>query len=325
MVSVLAEHILDQVEMRDAYCQALIAAARQNDRIVAINCDLCSSMGLKPFTAAFPERAVNVGIEEANGCSMAGGMSAAGMVPFFHTFAVFATRRVYDQIFMCCSYPRLNVKLIGGDAGVSGTSNGGTHMAFEDVGILRVMPEMTILEPCDAVQMKSLVRQMAETYGVQYMRWPRKNAVKIYEDGSEFIIGKAAILRRGKDVTILAYGMTVAEALKAADLLAVAGIEATVADMFTIKPIDEACIIECAKATGAIVTAENHQIIGGLGSAAAEVLGEHWPVPLERVGVRGEFGEVGQQEYLMERFGLTAPHIAAAARKAVARKPEGKS
>ena len=179
MVKVLDAHERDSVEMRTAYCDALMEMAAQNKAIVSINCDLCSSMGLKPFAKAFPERAINVGIQEANGCSMAGGMSAAGMVPFFHTFSIFATRRVYDQIFMCCAYPKLNVKIVGGDAGISATSNGGTHMPFEDIGIMRVMPDVTIMEPSDTVMMKSLVRQMAETYGVQYIRFTRKQPVKI--------------------------------------------------------------------------------------------------------------------------------------------------
>lgn len=320
MVRLAENHDVDTIEMREAYCNALIDAAKENDKIVVINCDLCSSMGLKPFAAACPTRSVNVGIQEANGCSMAGGMSAAGMIPFFNTFAIFASRRVYDQIFMCCAYPKLNVKIVGGDAGVTGTYNGGTHMAFEDVGILRVMPNVTILEPSDAVMMKKLVRLMADTYGVQYMRTPRKQMPKIYSPDSEFEIGKAVVLREGTDVTLIAYGVMVIESLKAADMLAAEGISARVVDMFTIKPIDEECILESAARTGCIVTAENHQRIGGLGSAVAEVLVENHPIPMERVGVQDVFGEVGTQDYLMERFQLTAPYIAQKAKKVVARK-----
>jgi len=320
MVKIATEHSIDTIEMRKVYCDTLIDLARENKKIVSIDCDLCSSMGLKAFAAEFPERAINVGIQEANGCSMAGGMSAAGMIPFFHTFAVFATRRVYDQIFMSCTYPKLNVKIIGGDAGISATYNGGTHMAFEDVGIMRVMPDVTIIEPSDAVMLKSVVRQMSETYGVQYMRIPRKQVPRIYEDGTEFKIGKGIIVREGRDVTIMAYGMMVIEAINAAELLAKDGISARVVDMFTIKPVDRECIIESAKKTGAIVTAENHQIIGGLGSAVAEVLCESLPVPVERIGVHDEFGEVGQVDYLKERFGLTAQCIAAKAKAAIMRK-----
>lgn len=320
MVKVLDTHELDTVEMRAAYCEALMEEAAKNKKIVAVHCDLCSSMGLNPFKNAYPDRSINVGIQEANGCSMAGGMSVAGMVPFFHTFSAFATRRVYDQIFMCCAYPKLNVKIVGGDAGVTATSNGGTHMPFEDIGIMRVMPNVTVMEPSDAVMLKSLVHQMAEIYGVQYIRFSRKQLPKIYESGSEFRIGKGVVVREGQDATIIACGLMICESLKAAEILAREGIYVRVVDMFTIKPIDRECIVESAKQTGAIVTAENHQVIGGLGSAVAEVLAETIPTPMERVGVQGVFGEVGSQDYLMERFGLTAPFIVEAVEKVVRRK-----
>ncbi|MBQ8881425.1 MAG: transketolase family protein [Oscillospiraceae bacterium] len=321
MVKILAHHERDTREMRAIYGQVLTEVAKENSKVVAINCDLCSSMGLKPFAQAFPDRAINVGIQEANGCSMAGGMAAAGMIPFFNTFSVFATRRVYDQIFMSAAYPKLNVKIIGGDAGVSATTNGGTHMPFEDMGIMRVMPGVTVLEPSDGVMLKDLIRQMADTYGVQYLRFCRKQTVNIYEEGSRFEIGKAVTVREGSDATIITCGILVAEALKAADTLAQEGIQVRVVDMFTLKPIDAACIRDCAQTTGAIVTAENHQLIGGLSSAVAEVLADsRIAVPFEKVGIRDTFGEVGDMDYLMERFQLTAPYIAEAVRKAVAAK-----
>ena len=321
MVKILEKHEKDSREMRAIYGEVLTEIARENEKVVAINCDLCSSMGLKPFAQAFPDRAINVGIQEANGCSMAGGMSAAGLIPFFNTFSVFATRRVYDQIFMCAAYPKLNVKIIGGDAGVSATSNGGTHMPFEDMGIMRVMPGVTVLEPSDGVMLKALIRQMADTYGVQYLRFCRKNTVNIYEEGSQFTIGKAVTVKEGADATIITCGILVAEALKAAQMLEQEGIRARVVDMFTLKPIDAECILKCAAETGAIVTAENHQLKGGLATAVSEVLAENAVgVALEKVGIRDEFGEVGDQDYLMERFKLTAPHIAETVRKAVAAK-----
>ncbi|MDR0841132.1 MAG: transketolase family protein [Christensenellaceae bacterium] len=307
-------------EMRGACCEALMEEAGKNDSIVVINCDLCGPMGLKLFEKQFPTRSINVGIAEANACSMAGGMSAAGMVPFFVTFAVFASRRVYDQVFMSCAYPGLNVKIIGGDSGVTSEYNGGTHMAFEDVGMLRIMPNITIMEPSDTVMMKALIREMTRTYGVQYLRTPRKKTPQIYEEGTAFEIGKGVVLREGSDVTLMAYGITVCEALKAADVLKEEGILARVVDMFTIKPLDKACVLESARRTGAIVTAENHQVTGGLGSAVAELLSETLPTPIERVGVQDEFGEVGTQAYLMERFSLTAASIVERAKLAVARK-----
>lgn len=321
MVKIRTTHEKDTREMRAIYSDALIKAAKKHDKLVAINCDLCSSMGLKPFAKEFPDRAINVGIQEANGCSMAGGMAAAGMLPFFNTFSVFASRRVYDQIFMCAAYPKLNVKIVGGDAGVTATSNGGTHMPFEDIGILRVMPGITIMEPSDGVMLDDLVQQMAETEGVQYLRFTRKQTAKIYEEGSHFEIGKAVTVREGKDATIITCGILVHEALKAAETLAAEGIDVRVIDMFTIKPIDAACILACAKETGAIVTAENHQLIGGLASAVAEVLADNAVgVPMEKIGIHDEFGEVGDQAYLMERFRLTSLYIAEAVKKAIARK-----
>lgn len=320
MVTLHSPRDMDTQEMRYAYCEALIEAGRRDARIVSVNCDLSSSCGTTGFTKEFPERSINVGIAEANGCGVAAGLSATGMIPFFHSFAVFSSRRIYDQIFQSCAYAGLNVKIIGCDAGISASYNGGTHMAFEDVGILRVMPHVTIVEPSDAVMMKSLVQQIAERYGVFYLRTPRKQVHRIYETGSEFEIGKAAVIREGKDVTILAAGMEVIEALEAAEALSKEGIEARVVDMFTIKPIDIDCVIDCAKNTGAIVTAENASVIGGLGSAVAEILAETIPVPLERVGVQDEFGEVGSQSYLKDRFGLTSPYIIQKVKKVLSRK-----
>lgn len=313
-------YMTDDVEMRAAYCGALIETAEHDPRILALNCDMSTSMGTNPFVKRFPERSFNLGIQEANACGMAAGLSAVGMVPFLHTFSVFLSRRIYDQIYLSCAYAGLNVKLIGGDAGVSAAQNGGTHMPLEDVGILRCIPGITILEAADACAIKALVPQMAAQYGVMYLRLPRRKVMRIYEDDAAFQVGKANILREGADVTIIASGMTVYESLLAADLLAAEGIRARVVDMFTIKPIDAACVIDSAQKTGAIVTAENHNFINGLGSAVAEVLVEHAPVPMERIGVRDEFGEVGPVPYLMERFELTAPFICEKAKKCIVRK-----
>ena len=320
MVKLRKEISVSSEEMRFAYCNALIAAAEKNPKIVSIDCDLSSSCGTKAFQKTYPQRAFNLGIQEQNACAMAGGLSATGLVPFFHTFAVFATRRVYDQIFLSCAYAGQNVKIVGCDAGVSAAFNGGTHMAFEDVGIMRVMPHVTIVEPSDPVMMRALVPQIAETYGVFYLRMPRKTVYQIYEEGSEFTIGKAEIIREGTDVTLIATGMEVVQALRAAEQLDKEGISARVVDLFTIKPIDADCIRRCAAETGAIVTCENENIIGGLGSAVAEVLVESKPVPMGRIGVADEFGEVGPQSYLEERFKLTAPFIVEKAKEVIARK-----
>ncbi|MFV0363099.1 MAG: transketolase family protein [Suipraeoptans sp.] len=307
-------------EMRAAYCNALIDEAEKNEKIISLDCDLSNSCGTTGFINKFPERAFNLGIQEQNACAMAGGLSRTGMVPFLHTFAVFATRRIYDQIFMSCAYAGQNVKIVGCDSGVSAAFNGGTHMAFEDVGIMRVMPHVTIVEPSDPTMMRSIVRQVAETKGVFYLRMPRKTVYDLYDPKSEFIVGKAEIIREGSDATIIATGIEVRHALEAAEMLTLEGISARVVDMFTVKPIDAQCIKKCAAETGAIVTCENESVIGGLGSAVAEVLVESEPVPMERIGVCDEFGEVGPQNYLEERFGLTAPFIVEKVKKVIGRK-----
>jgi transketolase len=311
---------IDKTEMRNAYCEALIDAAKVDERIVTIDCDLSNSMGTRKFINTYPKRAFNIGIQESNGVGMAAGLSATGLIPFFHSFAVFSSRRIFDQAFISCAYAGLNVKIIGGDAGVSAAKNGGTHMAFEDMGIMRNIPTITVIDVTDTVMMRKLIPLLVKRYGVDYLRMPRKYVHRVYDEESSFEIGKANILREGTDVTIIACGLEVHEALVAADMLKAEGIEARIVDMFTIKPIDKECIIESAKRTGAIVTAENHNVINGLGSAVAEVLCEEMPIPLERVGVLDEFGEVGSQEYLMERFGLTAESIYKKAKKVILRK-----
>lgn len=320
MVRLRPEYGLDAVEMRAAYCSALIEAAQADPRVIALDCDLGSSMGTQRFAEAFPDRHLNCGIQEANACGVAAGLSLRGFVPFLHTFAVFASRRILDQLYISCAFAGLNVKVLGGDPGVSAAVNGGTHMAMEDVGALRSVPNLTILEPSDAVMMKSLVGQMAKQYGVHYMRMQRKRVPALYAPDSTFEIGKAALLREGADVTLIASGLMVHEALRAAERLMELGISARVLDMFTIKPIDREAVIDSARKTGAIVTAENHNVIGGLSSAVAEVLAACCPVPMERVGVTDQFGEVGTQEYLMERFHLTGDAIFDSALKVIARK-----
>jgi len=247
-------------------------------------------------------------------------MSATGLVPFFHAFGTFATRRTFDQLFVACGFNGLNVKVIGGDAGVTATSNGGTHMPFEDMGICREIPGMTIVEPADATMYKTLVPHMVATYGNFYVRSCRRTVMRVYRDDASFAVGRANWLADGTDVALIACGIMVYEALQAREMLAQRGISAAVIDMHTIKPIDEEAIVALADACGAVVTAENHNAVGGLGSAVAEVLAQRCPVPLERVGVHESFGEVGTQAYLQRHFGLTADDIAARAAIAVGRK-----
>lgn len=306
--------------MRDAYCQSLMELAEKDKDIVVLDADLMGAMGMKPFQAKFPEQTIDCGIQEANMVGVACGLSAIGKIPFAHTFGSFATRRVCDQVFMSGVYAKNNVRIVGSDPGITAQINGGTHMPFEDMGIMRGMPTMTVLEPTDVTMLKWMINDVAYKKGMFYIRLVRKGCTKVYEDGSTFELGKAAVLKEGTDVTIISSGYCVAESLKAAKQLEEEGISAKVINMFCWKPIDADAIIKASKETGAIVTAENHNVINGLGSAVAEVLGKNAPAPLEMIGVQDEFGEVGYIDYLSERFKLNAKYIVEAAKKAISRK-----
>ena len=310
----------DPVEMRKVFCDTLMELAEKNKDIIVLDADLMGAMGTKPFLQKFPEQTVDCGIQEANMVGVAAGLSAVGKVPFVHTFAPFITRRACDQVFVSGAYAKLNVKLVGSDPGITAALNGGTHMPFEDMGIMRGIPEMTVLEPTDTVMLADIIHQSSGVYGMHYMRLVRKQSVRIYEDCSTFEIGRAVTLREGRDVTIIASGYCVAEALKAAEELSVRGIRARVLNMFTWKPLDTEAVVKAARETGAIVTAENHNVINGLGSAVAEALVKNSPVPVEMVGVQDQFGEVGPVDYLAERFELKAENIVAAVEKVRMRK-----
>lgn len=314
--------VLDFVEMRAAYCDALIAAARENPNIIDVEADVQYSMGTKRFKEAFPDRCVNCGIMEAHAVGFCGGLSSMGFVPFFHAFGTFATRRAFDQVFLSLAYQKMNVKIIGGDAGVTATANGGTHMPFEDIGLMRLVPGMTVIEPADSSMYSSVVRDMANTYGNFYVRSCRRKVMKIYGEGAKFTIGKANVLTEGEDVAIIAAGIMVYEALIARERLLDKGICARVIDMHTIKPLDADCVVAAAKECGAVVTAENHNIIGGLGEAVCAVLAKRYPVPVETVGVNDSFGQVGTQDYLMKVYGLTAEDIVEKALKCIGRKKQ---
>lgn len=310
----------EKLAMRDVYANTMIDLASKNDKIVALDADLMNSVGMVKFAKEFPDRMINCGIMEANMIGTAAGMSAVGLIPHCHTFACFATRRALDQIFVSAAFAKANIRIIGSDPGITAAFNGATHMSFEDVGSLRDIPGVTIIEPTDCVMLEDILRQLEHEHGVFYIRLSRKNAVKIYEDGSTFSIGKAAALRQGKDVTLISSGICVAESMKAAQILQEKGIDAAVLNLFTIKPIDRDAIEQAARTTGAIVTAENHNIHNGLGSAVAEVLAATCPVPMEQVGIRDHFGQVGSVDYLMKQFGLSADHIVEKAIRAVKRK-----
>ncbi len=307
-------------EMRAVYAQTLTALAASDRRICVVEADLARATGTGPFAKAYPDRFFNVGVAEANLVGVASGLSAAGKRPFAATFACFASRRAYDQFFLSANYAGLEVVLVGTDPGVTAAFNGGTHMPLEDLALMRAVPGLAIVEPADPVSLEAAVKLALERKGCTYLRLQRKPAPEIYGAGEAFEFGKSKLLRPGKDVVLAALGaLMVGEARKAADSLAAEGIDAAVVDVFTLAPLDRGLILDLARKTGRIVTCENHRVTGGLGSAVAELLAEEGvPARLARIGAGAdEFGEVGTQDWLAERFRLTAPHIAAAARRLV--------
>lgn len=310
----------DEREIRQTLAQALVDAAREDDRIVILDADLMSCHATKCFKQEFPDRFINVGIAEQNLIGVAAGLAASGKIPFAYSFAPFATRRCYDQIFISVAYSKLNVKIVGSEPGVAAEANGGTHMPFEDMAIMRAIPKMVCFEPTDATMMQKAVPQIINYDGAVYTRMFRKKAEKIYDDSLDFELGKAITLRDGKDVTLISSGIMVERSIKAADELAAEGISARVVNIHTWKPIDKQAIVSAAKETGAIVTCENHNIYGGLGSAVAEVVVQNSPVPMQLVGIRDEFGQVGKNAYLSAVYGITANDIVAAAKRAIAQK-----
>ena len=309
MYKICSERKKDDMEMRKVYSSTLLELMKKDERIVVLEADLMSSMSTDSIQKELPERVINSGIMEAHIAGMAGGMSIAGKIPFFHTFTAFASRRCFDQLFMSISYQKNNVKIIASDAGVTAVHNGGTHMSFEDMGIVRGLAGAVVLEVTDGVMFKNIIEQVAKTEGFHWIRTMRKNAEKIYEDGSVFEIGKGNVIKDGSDITFIANGIMVSEAVKAADMLKEKGYNAAVIDMFTLKPIDKDLIIKYAEKTGKIVTCENHSIHNGLGSAVAEVLAENYPVKMRRVGINERYGQVGTLDYLMKEYGLTAEDI----------------
>lgn len=311
---------MEKQATREAYGQALeeLGAVRQD--VVVLDADLSKSTKTSVFQAKYPERFFNAGIAEQNLMGLAAGFAAAGKVPFASTFAVFATGRAYDQIRNSICYPRLNVKIAATHAGITVGEDGGSHQALEDINLMRGLPNMTVLVPADGPEAKNAVKAAADYEGPVYIRLGRSGVPTITDGDVPFVIGKGRVMREGADVTLIGCGMMVAKALEAADVLAAEGVNAAVIDMSTIKPIDRELIVEWAKKTGAIVTAEEHNVIGGLGSAVAEVLVEEVLVPMERVGIEDVFGESGTGGELVEKYRLTAEHIVEKAKRAIARK-----
>ncbi|MDR0334625.1 MAG: transketolase family protein [Methanomassiliicoccaceae archaeon] len=301
------------------YGKALAALAARKD-IVVLDADLAGSTRTSDFAKVAKERFVQIGIAEQNMIGVAAGLAAAGKTVFASTFAVFATGRCWEQIRQAVAYPKLNVKIVATHCGISVGADGASHQALEDIAIMRALPNMTVISPADANEAYAATIAIAEHKGPCYMRMGRADFPLITPEGAEFVIGKAAVLREGKDVTLIGTGQMVIACMEAADALEKKGISAEVINMSTIKPLDDASIIGSVSKTKCAVTAEEHSVIGGLGSAVAECLAANLPAPLERVGVKDTFGESGDPNDLMRKYGLTADNIIEAAENAIKRK-----
>ncbi len=293
----------------------LVELGAENPDIVVLDADLAKSTKTIEFKKRFPHRFFDLGVAEANMIGTAAGLAAAGKIPFCSTFAVFAGGRAFDQIRQSVAYPRLNVKIAASHAGITVGEDGASHQSVEDIALMRVLPNMTVFVPADAVETAGAVRAAVETDGPVYIRLGRAGVPVLHGDDFKFVPGQAVTLRQGLDATIIACGYMVGQALEAADLLAAEGIEVSVLNIHTIKPLDVQAIVDAAQRTGIIVTAEEHSIIGGLGSAVAETLAEHYPVPMLRVGLQDVFGESGKPEELLRKYGLTPDDIVNAVQK----------
>lgn len=312
-------NIGDKVATRIAYGDAL-AEFGADERIVVLDADLSGSTKTASFKKQYPDRFVNVGIAEGNMMTVAAGLSTCGKIPFASSFAMFAAGRAFEQIRNSIGYPHLNVKIGATHAGISVGEDGATHQCLEDMGVMRTIPGMVILNPADAVEARLAVKAAIDYEGPVYLRFGRLGVPVVFGDDYKFEIGKGVELKEGSDVTLIATGIMVAEALKASEVLKEQGISARVVNIATIKPIDEEIIIKAAKETGAIVTAEEHNVIGGLGSAVAEVVAENCPVPVLRIGTQDVFGKSGKPEELLKEYGLDADAIIESAKKAIAKK-----
>jgi transketolase len=299
------------VSTKQGFGEGVLEAAKHDERIIALGADITASVGLDLFRDLFPERFFSMGIAEQNAMGVAAGLALGGKVPVFSTYGVFAAFRAADQLRISVCYNNLHVVVGGAHAGISVGPDGATHQALEDIAFVRTLPNMTLLSPCDATQARiATMKAFAECHGPVYIRFGREAVPDFTDPGQEFIIGKAEQMTYGDDLSIVATGHMVWEALEAARMLASKGIGARVINMHTIKPIDREILVRAARETGLIITVEEHQVNGGLGSAVAEVVSEHHPVPVMRIGMHDRFGESGKPAELMAKYGLNAAHIA---------------
>lgn len=311
---------LEQMSLRDEYGATLAEMGDSNPDIVALDADLSGSTRTSKFAQKHPERFFNIGIAEGDMVSTAAGLAAAGKLPYASTFAVFASGRAWEQVRQSVCLSNLNVKIVATHGGITVGEDGPSHQALEDITIMRVMPHMTVVVPADGYETRAVIRQSEKLVGPMYIRLPRDKFPNVYNVEPTFVLGKGTQLTNGSDVAIIACGLMVSKSLEAAEKLSADGISATVINMASIKPLDIELIIQAASTCGAIVTAEEHSIIGGLGGAVAEVVCEHEPVPVIRVGMQSEFGKSGPPEELLDYFGMNTAAIVTAAMKAISLK-----
>jgi transketolase len=308
---------LHELEMRAVYARTLCELAETDPRIVVLEADLSKATGTNPtYCSAHPERFINVGVAEANMIGLGAGLAVEGKVPFCATFTPFASRRVYDQITISVAYAGLNVKIVGTSPGITAGPNGGTHMCFQDLAIMRAMPNMTVLSPCDCYELRACLRWMAAHDGPCYMQMIRMKQPQVFDERYEFSPERAVHLREGADVTLVSTGYMTPFALQAANQLAAEGVSVDLLHFPVVKPFDADTLVASAQKTGRVVTVENQSIIGGLGGAVCEVLSEQHPVPVKRLGVPDLFGEIATEQYLFDKHGFGPEHIKAACRPA---------
>lgn len=309
----------EKLATRAAYGAALVELGAVNDKVVVLDADLANATQTCKFKEAYPGRFYNCGIAEADMVGISAGLSTMGLIPFCSTFAMFAAGRAYEQIRNSVAYPHFNVKICATHAGVSVGEDGGSHQCIEDIALMRVIPGMTVIVPADANEAREAVFALADYEGPAYLRLARL-ASPVFEGGlvKPFSIGKAHVLREGKNATVFACGLMVSETLEAARILAESGVELTVVNVSTIKPIDRETVVSCAKATGKVFTVEEHSVIGGLGDAVADVLIGKVPCSFRKIGVNDVFGQSGKAADVLREYGLTAPQIAETIRSALA-------
>ena len=296
-------------QMRQVYAETLVELAESHPQLCVLEADLMMASGTKPFMETFPERFFDVGVAEANMIGIAAGLATTGKVPFCASFTCFASRRTYDQVTISVAYAKNNVKIVGTAPGITAGPNGGTHMCFQDMSIMRAMPNMHVYSPCDAYELRAVLKQMASADQPTYMQLIRPKVAKVFDEGYRFEPGKAVVLREGGDVTLVSTGYMTHFAIEAAEALAEKGVSVELLHCPSVKPFDADALVASAKKTGSVVTVETQNIIGALGGAVCEILSERYPTKVKRLGIPDQFGEVATEEYLFNKHGFGIKHI----------------